>query len=675
MTIRTILVALVAFTSSLAHAADLPPLAEYFRFEVEKIAAKPLAGIKTADEWKAARPELQRKMIRMLGLDPALVQPNNGATPLEELRGELNPVITRTIERPDFFMDCLYFQSKPGLYVTANLYRPKKIDKPLPAILYVCGHSKNEKDGFIYGCKAHYQHHAAWYAANGYICLIVDTLQLGELPGLHHGTSRFGMWWWASQGYTPAGVETWNGIRGIDYLLTRKEVDKQKIGVTGRSGGGATSWWLGAIDDRISVVLPVAGITDLKNHVVDGVVEGHCDCMYHVNTERWDFDTIAALAAPKAMLVENTDKDPIFPEDGVRRIYSQVEKVYGWYGAKEKLGLVIGKGGHADTTELRHPSFAFMDRWLKDVKRPIDEPDRKIPMDDVQVIKGNRPPDDCQNVVIHESFREHHLGAIVESEGQTFFRDNDRLVPLSELRVALSKLTFAGWPTDAEAGPLNAKLAFENVRGPVRVRGFDYQSQPGINLRMWSLDLVGQTLEPKAVRIVVIDPNTWTSTWGAILGNPKATTPFGVGDGVPLWIEARSRILLGERIVLVAPRGVGPTAWPVENDKQIRRRFMLLGQTLDGMRVWDVHRSINVAQETALIPGNGLRSQNPAGLTMAASGEGSTWLLWATIMREPTSALIDLDGLPTSIKEGPAYLNISSFMNMERAERLLKSSR
>src|SRR5205823_1298822 len=88
-----------------------------------------------------------------------------------------------------------------------------------------------------------------------------STPQLGELPGLHHGTYREGMWWWQSRGYTPAGVEAWNGIRGIDYLVSRPEVDKTKIAVTGRSGGGATSWWLGAIDDRIAAVVPVAGIT------------------------------------------------------------------------------------------------------------------------------------------------------------------------------------------------------------------------------------------------------------------------------------------------------------------------------------------------------------------------------------------------------------------------------
>src|SRR5688500_19927276 len=155
----------------------------------------------------------------------------------------------------------------------------KKIEKPLPTVLYVCGHGQVKTNGVSYGNKVTYQHHGAWFARNGYVCMILDTLQLGEIQGLHHGTHREGMWWWNSRGYTPAGVEGWNSIRALDYLETRKEVDGKRFGVTGRSGGGAYSWWIAALDDRIKAAAPVAGITDLHNHVVDGVVEGHCDCI------------------------------------------------------------------------------------------------------------------------------------------------------------------------------------------------------------------------------------------------------------------------------------------------------------------------------------------------------------------------------------------------------------
>ncbi len=388
---------LVLLTTLSSAGADDPPLAEYFRVETARLKARPLAGHDSAEAWKSARSELQRQLREMLGLDPM------------PARGDLHARITGTVERPDFVVEKLLFQSSPGLYVTANLYRPKQVEGRLPAILYVCGHARVEKDGVIFGCKAHYQHHAAWFASNGYVCLVLDTLQLGELPGLHHGTYREGMWWWQSRGYTPAGIEAWNAVRGIDYLVSRPEVNPARIGVTGRSGGGATSWWVGAIDDRVAAVAPVAGITDLEDHVVDGVVEGHCDCMYFVNTYRWDFPTVAALVAPKPLLVVNTDHDPIFPEDGVRRIFAQLEKVYDWYEVRDRLGLVIGQGGHVDTPEIRHPTFAFFEWNLKGKKvdpSKIDEPDRAIPFEELKVLKPGEVPPYVRNGTIHETFVE-----------------------------------------------------------------------------------------------------------------------------------------------------------------------------------------------------------------------------------------------------------------------------
>ena len=148
------------------------------------------------------------------------------------------------------------------------------------------------------------------------------------------------MWWWNNRGYTPAGVEAWNCIRALDYLQSRKEVDPERIGVTGRSGGGAYSWWIAAIDERIKAAVPVAGITDLENHVVDGCVEGHCDCMFMVNTYRWDYPLVAALVAPRPLLIGNTDARRDLPA-GRRRCgrTSKVRKIYELYGAGDKLAL------------------------------------------------------------------------------------------------------------------------------------------------------------------------------------------------------------------------------------------------------------------------------------------------------------------------------------------------
>src|SRR5262249_22326429 len=146
----------------------------------------------------------------------------------------LHATVTGTLERHGAVIEKIHFQSRPGLYVTANLYRPKNAapGSKLPTILYLCGHSGRGRDGN----KSAFQDHGLWFANNGYLCIILDTLQLGEIPGVHHGT--YGSvqpprWWWHSIGYTPAGVECWNGVRAIDYLVTRPDVDADRIGVTG----------------------------------------------------------------------------------------------------------------------------------------------------------------------------------------------------------------------------------------------------------------------------------------------------------------------------------------------------------------------------------------------------------------------------------------------------------
>src|SRR6202453_3561953 len=183
---------------------------KYLAAETDKLAQKFLDGARTIDEWKQNRPRHHQEYMDMLGLWPIPEK-----TPLKA-------TVTGTVEAHGVVVEKIHFQSKPGLYVTANLYRPKNAgsaDRKLPAIVYVCGHSYRGRDG----SKSAYQEHGFWFANNGYVCLTLDTLQLGEIPGVHHRTygtpyrhfKSYGLegqdkvetrWWWHSLGYTPAGV-------------------------------------------------------------------------------------------------------------------------------------------------------------------------------------------------------------------------------------------------------------------------------------------------------------------------------------------------------------------------------------------------------------------------------------------------------------------------------------
>ena len=366
-------------------------IANYFQTETAKISGRCVSEVHGAAEWRARQPELRRQAAEMLGLDP-----------LPE-RTDLRPVVTGKIERDDFTVEKLHFQSQPHLYVTADLYIPKNLTRPAPAILYLCGHTSVVSNGVSFGNKTAYRQHGIWFARNGYVCLVLDTLQLGEIQGRHQGTYREGAWWWNSRGYTPAGVETWNAMRALDYLVSRPEVDAQRLGVTGRSGGGAYSWFLAALDERVKVIAPVAGMTDLRNYIVDGAVDGHCDCMFMVNTYRWDFPTLATLCAPRPLLLANSDADLLFPLDGVMRTRNAVKQVYDYFDAATHFGLVITPGPHKDTQDLQIPVFRWFNAQLKHEDPTIEM--AAVKMFSPQKLKVfDKLPEDQINTTIQSSF-------------------------------------------------------------------------------------------------------------------------------------------------------------------------------------------------------------------------------------------------------------------------------
>src|SRR5262245_66353498 len=158
--------------------------------ETTALSQNVLAGADSKESWEERRAELRRQYLDMLGL-----------WPLPE-RTPLKATATGKLERDAFTVEKVHFQSKPGLYVTGNLYLPNPPPKDkVPAVLYVCGHSGRGRDGN----KTAFQHHGMWFATHGYVCLIIDTLQLGEVAGIHHGTYNHNRWWWQGDGYKPRG--------------------------------------------------------------------------------------------------------------------------------------------------------------------------------------------------------------------------------------------------------------------------------------------------------------------------------------------------------------------------------------------------------------------------------------------------------------------------------------
>lgn len=592
----------------------------YLQMETARLQERFLDGARSKEEWEQSRSRLREEYLEMLGL-----------WPLPE-RTPLKAKVTGTLERNGFKVEKLHYQSRPGLYVTANLYLP--VSQPsaasgsgngasgkLPAVLYMCGHSNKGRDGN----KTAYQHHGIWFATHGYACLVLDTLQLGEIPGIHHGTYREGRWWWQAAGYTPAGVECWNAIRGLDYLQSRPEVDPDRIAATGRSGGGAATLWVAAADERVKVAVPVSGMSDWQCHVVDQIIQGHCDCMFPINTYRWDFTTIAALVAPRPMLVLNSGHDGIFPMSGNERMREKLERLYKFYTPKTDALFDVGvtPGGHNDNVPLRLMAYRWINTHLKKDPKEVDEP-QVPPIDgkDLRVFpEPSDIPTDAINARADDTFVRRAAVAL-PADAKSFAAWQQQM--LTELRARV----FREWPDQVPAAvPLGKDqagrilLATEPGMAVVATRA----ARPGKADRLW---------------LIVLNPDD-------------------ADDKLPKW--ATKVVKDDEAVVLLSPRGCGSLKWTVRKPALPERALALLGRTVDTGRVWDVQAAARWLHE----------GEEPhKHLAVAGQGRGGVIAAYATLF-ESCIEEIRLVEPPASHKDGPTFLNVLRVLDVPEALGML----
>ncbi|MBI5820543.1 MAG: acetylxylan esterase [Verrucomicrobia bacterium] len=328
-------------------------------------------------QWKATLTQRRQMWHEMLGLSP-----------MPE-RTPLKAAVTGVLERGDYVVEKIHFQCMPGAYVIGNLYRPAKVTGRLPAVLYLCGHSKGKVN-------APYQANPRWFGQHGYVALVLDPIQLGESQGIHHGTYREERWDWPSRGYTPAGTEVWNAMRALDYLETRADVDKERMGVTGLSGGGVISWCLGAADERVKVVVPVCQSGSIEHVVLDRATDGHCDCAFWINYYRWCWPDIGALIAPRALLIASGSEDVLWRPYGYRDVAHRIRHQYAALGTPGSFDLVEDLTPHGYTPKLRQAIFTWFNKHLKGVSTPVEDDvtDFVEPEKNLLVFDGKLPKND-----------------------------------------------------------------------------------------------------------------------------------------------------------------------------------------------------------------------------------------------------------------------------------------
>jgi dienelactone hydrolase len=537
--------AMAACPSHRVTAQDAPgdrSIRQYLAARAHELEREFLPGVKTADDFERLRPSLRADFFDMLGLRP-----------MPE-RTPLKAVVTGKVELPGYTIEKLHFQSLPGLYVTANLYLPRPATERYPTILYQVGHyNQHRRDGNKAAPDCLQQ--GAWFATHGYVALMMDTIELSEIAGLHRGLLAEKRWWWHSTGYTPAGVETWNAMRALDYLVTRPEVDTARLGATGISGGGIGTFWIAAADDRIKVVVPVSGMGDATFYAGEDGISRHCDCFFLYNHARWNWTNICALIAPRPMLFVNSDNDYYFPMPNNERIAARLERLYSLFGASDQMDAMISVGPHSYRTDIRRAAYEFFNRHLKPDARRVTDADFGLNADGTPMIERKLVrvfpedsdfPKDAINKTIDEQFVRLPAPTLPAAGKFEAWRD--------DLLRRLKRYSFAAWPVAAPA-------LFAPTLGS-EPRAEKETTEDGIEVHWRWL------------------PGKGAMRWLVVL-NPGEDL-----KAMPTW----ARNVVGEdSALLLAPRGVGPGAWTRDKfPHPIERALATIGATGDSGRVWDV---------------------------------------------------------------------------------------
>ncbi|HDN01618.1 MAG TPA: hypothetical protein ENF42_01445 [Candidatus Bathyarchaeota archaeon] len=574
---------------------------EYLWREAKRITDSSMKNIRDRDEWIKTEDERRKTFIDMLGLTKYVN--------LTE-RPPLKATITGRLRREDYLIEKIHFQSLPRLYVTGNLYLPKRLEKPAPAVLYLCGHSLHQKH--------HYQAHARKFAQLGFVTFIIETVQRGEIRGHHHGTYHYGWFNWYSLGYTPAGVEVWNGIRALDLLEERREVDPERIGVTGISGGGAMSWFLAAVDKRVKVTAPVCGTATISSHVCKRTIEGHCDCMFWINSSMWDLTDVGALIAPRPLLIASAERDWIFDIESVRMIYRRLKKLYEILGSPENILLVETLGGHSYHERSRRLIFLWFLKHLMGVELSTEEvgdiderPETQESLDDLKVFMDGVPPDE-RNTTVQEWF--------IKPADPPKIRNTKELEEHKERLVnTLLKKTFNFFPRN----PCDPDIEIELVQESGDRLGYLIAFTPEDGWRL---------------HMHIIRPSSIQHDIPVVLYLAKTSRTLNFGE------EPLQGLNRNWARAIVEVRGIGETSWSPDLQWLIRRSAMLTGRTVASMRVYDCLRALDVLFSLDWI--------DRKKVVVFGSGEMAVVALYAALLNGRVSGVI--------LHDPPASQNVSS---------------
>ncbi len=322
---------------------DFDPL-KYFEklYERKKIYS---FNATSKEEWKDWKEKLRRKIVELLGGFPEKVEIN-----------------TKILEKKDFgeyIREKIVFDSCENIKVVGYLLVPKNLDFPRPGVIAVPGHGLGKDDivginpdGTERTIPSGYQKDfALTLVREGFITFAIEQMGFGERrieedinKAKDKSSCRKLAFWALMLGKTLLGMRVWDLMRSVDYLQKRKEVKKDSIGIMGISGGGTTSLFASALDDRIKVTVISGYLNTFKDSILSIT---HCECNYVPGILNYaEMYDIASLIAPRYLFIEQGIFDDIFPIFATKFSLERIKEVYNFLGFPENIQWEFFEGGH-----------------------------------------------------------------------------------------------------------------------------------------------------------------------------------------------------------------------------------------------------------------------------------------------------------------------------------------
>lgn len=489
---------------------------------------------KRKEDWLAQRKIIRKKLLEYLN-------------PLLEIakKTPLNAKVTGIVEREGYRIEKVLSQSLPNFYITASVYIPSNISLPVPAILCPHGHwPKGRYDAKV-------QIRCIGLALRGYIALSLDMVGYNErMPMSHFNTHYLLM-----SGVSVEALHDLDNMRAIDYLCSRPDVDSQKIGCTGASGGGNHTMYVAALDERIRVAVPVCSV----ERFVDYLNKGACICETVPGIATYaDIPEICSLIAPRPLLVINGTLDTGFPIAVSRQAITRISDIYKLMRVSKRFSTFEVYSGHDYNREMREAMYAWFDRWLMGIenKKNLVESDILVESEDSDVLrvcdkKGLPEPYETVSSLYHRLSTNLPLCKHSKNEEPRQWQ--------KKLRQDIKEIL--GWSKEPEL--LEVKKGNFEKREGYNIEVLAYRSEKDIWIP--ALLLQPNQMEKPLPAIVYLSPQ-----------DKRIAT------------ERREVSLLlkqGFAVLSLDYRGIGETT---DRDKWAWMRSVILGRPIFRVRVWDI---------------------------------------------------------------------------------------